>query len=68
MILIHCMTTLKDIWPVMTLFYDYNMLFIEKIYDTETFVIFFSKSSKQVHKVMTSKYSIKEIKRRQVRC
>ena len=27
--LIHCMTTLKDIWPVMTLFYDYNMLFID---------------------------------------
>ena len=49
------MTTLKDIWPVMTLFYDYNMLFIEKIYDTETFVIFFSKSSKQVHKVIISK-------------
>ena len=38
-----------------TLFYDYNMLFIEKIYDTETFVIFFSKSSKQVHKVVISK-------------
>ena len=33
----------------MTLFYDYNMLFISRIYDTETFVIFFSKSSKQVH-------------------
>ena len=45
--IIHCMTTLKYIWPVMTFFYDYNMLFIEKIYDTETFVIFFSKSSKQ---------------------
>ena len=28
------MTTLKDIWPIMTLFYDYNMLFIEKIHDT----------------------------------
>ena len=41
------MTTLKDIWPVMTLFYDYNMLFIEKIYDTETFAIFVSNSSKQ---------------------
>ena len=39
----------------MTLFYDYNMLLIEKIYDTETFVIFFSKSSKQVHKVIISK-------------
>ena len=52
----------------MTLFYDYNMLLIEKIYDTETFVIFFSKSSKQVHKVMISKDFIKEIKRRQVRC
>ena len=35
------MTTLKDIWPVMILFYDYNMLFIEKIYVTETFAIFF---------------------------
>ena len=32
----------------MTLFYDYNMLLIEKIYDTETFVILFSKSSKQL--------------------
>ena len=30
---IHGMTTLKDIRPVMTLFYDYNMLFIEMIYD-----------------------------------
>ena len=30
---IHSMTTLKDIRPVMTLFYDYNMLFIEMIYD-----------------------------------
>ena len=39
----------KDIWPVMTLHYDYNMLFIERIYDTETFVISFSKSSNQVH-------------------
>ena len=41
------MTTLKDIWPVMTLFDDYNMLFIEKIYDTEPFAIFFFNSSKQ---------------------
>ena len=49
------MTTLKDIWPVMTLFYDYNMLLIERIYDTATFVISFSKSSKQVHKVIISK-------------
>ena len=45
----------KDIWPVMTLRYDYNMLFIERIYDTETFVISFSKSSNQVHKVIISK-------------
>ena len=51
---IDCMTTLKDIWPVMTLFYDNNMLFIERIYDTETFVICFSNSSKQVHKVIIS--------------
>ena len=29
MILIHCMTTLKDVWLVMTLFYDYNMLLID---------------------------------------
>ena len=29
MMLLHCMTTLKDIWPVMTLFYDYNMLLID---------------------------------------
>ena len=28
------MTTLKDIWPVMTLFYDYIMLFIEKEFST----------------------------------
>ena len=27
----------------MTLFSDYNMLFIDRIYDTETFVIFFLK-------------------------
>ena len=27
----------------MTLFSDYNMLFIERIHDTETFVIFFLK-------------------------
>ena len=27
-IIIHCINTLKDIWTVMTLFYDYNMLFI----------------------------------------
>ena len=39
----------------MTLFYDYSMLFIEKIYDTETFVIFFSNSSKQGQKVIISK-------------
>ena len=52
------MTTLKDIWPVMTLFYDYIMLFIEKDLSeriTETFVVFFSKSSQQVHKVIISK-------------
>ena len=36
------MTTLKDIWPVMTLFYDYNKLFIERIYDRETFLICFN--------------------------
>ena len=28
------MTTLKDIWPAMTLFYDYIMLFIEKEFST----------------------------------
>ena len=51
----HFMTNLKDIWPVMTLLYDYIMLFIERIYDTEIFDICFSKSSKQVHKVIISK-------------
>lgn len=40
----HCMTTSKDIWPVMALFHDNNMLFIERICE---FVIFFSKSSKE---------------------
>ena len=51
----HFMTNLKDIWPVMTLLYDYIMLFIERIYDTEIFDICFSKNSKQVHKVIISK-------------
>ena len=50
-----CMGTLKDIWPVMTLFYDNKTLFIERISEAETFVIFFSDSSKQVHKVIISK-------------
>ena len=49
------MTTLKDIWPVMTLFYDYNMLSFVGIFDTEIFDICFSKSSKQVHKIIISK-------------
>ena len=49
------MTTLKNIWPVMTLLYDYNLLFTERIYDTETFAIFFCKSSKQVHKVIINR-------------
>ena len=38
------MTTSKDIWPVMALFHDNNMLFIERISE---FVIFFSKSLKE---------------------
>ena len=49
------MTTLKGIWPVMTLFYDYNMLSFVGIFDTEIFDICFSKSSKQVHKIIISK-------------
>ena len=49
------MTTLKGIWPVMTLFYDYNMLSFVGIFDTEVFDICFSKSSKQVHKIIISK-------------
>ena len=44
----------KDIWPVMTLRYDYNMLFIERIYDTETFFISFSKSSNQLYTKLSS--------------
>ena len=47
--------TLKGIWPVMTLFYDYNMLSFVGIFDTEIFDICFSKSSKQVHKIIISK-------------
>ena len=42
-------------WPVMTLFYDYNMLSFVGIFDTEIFDICFSKSSKQVHKIIISK-------------
>ena len=49
------MTNLKGIWPVMTLFYDYNMLSFVGIFDTEIFDICFSKSSKQVHKIIISK-------------
>ena len=41
----------------MTLFYDYNMLFIYRIYDIETFAIFFSKSLKQALKDIISKES-----------
>ena len=37
------MTTLKGIWPVMTLFYDYNMLSFVGILDTEIFDICFLK-------------------------
>ena len=39
----------------MTLFYDYNMLSFVGIFDTEIFDICFSKSSKQVHKIIISK-------------
>ena len=41
----------------MTLFYDYNMWFIYRIYDIETFAIFFSKSVKQALKDIISKES-----------
>ena len=49
---IHCMTTSKDIWPVMTLFHDNNMLVIERI--VNLLFSFLKVQRKLVHKVIIS--------------
>ena len=46
------MTTSKDIWPVMTLFHDNNMLFIERI--VNLLFSFLKVQRKLVHKVIIS--------------